>query len=162
MITGDQAVTARAIAAAVGVQEVYASSMPQDKERLVRELQSRGERVAMVGDGVNDAPALTRADVGIAIETGTDIAVESAGIILMRSDPMDIPRALSLSRAILSKIRQNLFWAFFYNVLMIPLAAGVFYPAFGWVLHPALAAAAMGLSSLCVVTNALRLRHFRA
>ncbi len=162
MVTGDHAATARAIADRVGLREVHASVMPQDKERLVRELQQQGERVAMVGDGINDAPALMRADVGIAIGAGTDIAIESAGIILMHSDPMDIPRALSLSRAILSKIRQNLFLAFIYNVLMIPLAAGVFYPVFGWLLHPALAAAAMGLSSLCVVTNALRLRRFRA
>lgn len=160
MVTGDNVATARAIGVRVGVQEVHASALPQDKEGVVRTLQAQGERVAMVGDGINDAPALIRAEVGIAIGAGTDIAIESAGIILMHSDPMDIPRALQLSQAILDKIRQNLFWAFIYNVLMIPLAAGVFYPVFGWLLPPAAAAVAMGLSSLCVVTNALRLRNF--
>lgn len=160
MITGDNERTAGALAGQLGLKEWRASAFPQDKEQLVRALQEQGERVAMVGDGVNDAPALTRADVGIAIGTGTDIAVESAGIILMRSEPVDIPRVLALSRAILTKIRQNLFLALIYNVLAIPLAAGVFYPVLGWQLHPAVAAAAMGLSSLCVVTNALRLRSF--
>ncbi len=159
MITGDNAATARSIAERVGVAEVHASALPGDKERFVRELQTQGECVAMVGDGVNDAPALTRADVGIAIGTGTDIAVESAGIILMHSDPTDIPHAILLCRAILKKIRQNLFWAFIYNVLAIPLAAGAYYPLFGWQLHPAIAAAAMGLSSLSVVLNALSLRN---
>ena len=160
MITGDNERTAGALAGQLGLKEWRAAAFPQDKEQLVRALQEQGERVAMVGDGVNDAPALTRADVGIAIGTGTDIAVESAGIILMRSEPVDIPRVLALSRAILTKIRQNLFLALIYNVLAIPLAAGVFYPVLGWQLHPAVAAAAMGLSSLCVVTNALRLRSF--
>lgn len=160
MITGDNERTAKAIAGELGLREWKASAFPRDKEELVRHLQEQGERVAMVGDGVNDAPALTRADVGIAIGAGTDIAVESAGIILMRSEPVDIPRVLALSRATLAKIRQNLFLALIYNVLAIPLAAGVFFPIFGWQLHPAVAAVAMGLSSLCVVTNALRLRAF--
>ncbi len=159
MITGDNETTARSVAERVGVAEVHATALPGDKERLVRELQTQGECVAMVGDGINDAPALTRADVGIAIGTGTDIAVESAGIILMHSDPTDIPHALLLCRAILKKIRQNLFLAFIYNVLAIPLAAGAYYPLFGWQLHPAVAAAAMGLSSLSVVLNALSLRN---
>lgn len=160
MMTGDHAAAAHVIGDHVGLQEVHAGALPQDKERILRTLQAQGERVAMVGDGINDAPALACAQVGIAIGAGTDIARESAGVILMRSDPMDIARALQLSRAILDKIRQNLFLAFFYNVLMIPFAAGVFYPVFGWLLPPAAAAAAMGLSSLCVVTNALRLRNF--
>lgn len=160
MVTGDQTRTAKAIAARVGVEEVYAEALPQDKEALVRRLQSEGCRVAMVGDGINDAPALARADAGIAIGAGTDIAIESAGIILMRSDPLDIVRAIKLSRAILRNIRQNLFFAFVYNVLAIPLAAGVFYPLCGALLHPAVASAAMGMSSICVVMNALRLRRF--
>ena len=156
MVTGDQQRTAHAIAAQLGIAEVHAETLPADKEQLVRRLQQQGERVAMAGDGINDAPALTRADVGMAFGAGTDIAMESADIILMHSDPMDIPRALRLSRATLQRIRQNLFLAFIYNVLAIPLAAGAFYPIFGWLMHPAIAAAAMGMSSLCVVTNALR------
>lgn len=156
MVTGDNARTARAIAEQLGIQDVHADTLPADKEALVRRLQAQGQRVAMAGDGINDAPALTRADVGIAFGAGADIAMESADIILMHSDPLDIPRALALSRATLSRIRQNLFFAFIYNVLAIPLAAGAFYPFFGWLLHPAIAAAAMGMSSLCVVTNALR------
>ncbi len=160
MISGDNSRTAHAIAQRAGVDEVHAEALPQDKEALVRSLQAEGYCVAMVGDGTNDAPAPTRADVGIAIGTGTDIAMESAGIILVRSNLMDVAAALNLSRAVLRNIRQNLFWALLYNSLMIPLAAGAFYPLTGWLLHPAIAAAAMGLSSFCVVTNALRLRHF--
>ena len=156
MVTGDHSRTAQAIAAQLGIDEVHAEALPADKEGLVRRLQAKGQCVAMVGDGINDAPALTRADVGIAFGAGTDIAMESADIILMHSDPLDIPRALALSRATLRRIRQNLFFAFVYNVLAIPLAAGAFYPVFGWLLHPAIAAAAMGMSSLCVVTNSLR------
>lgn len=156
MVTGDNSRTARAIAARLGIDDVRAETLPADKEAIVRELQAQGLRVAMVGDGINDAPALARADVGIAFGAGTDIAMESADIILMRSDPLDIPRTIALSRATLRRIRQNLFLAFFYNILAIPLAAGAFYPIFGWLMHPAVAAAAMGLSSLCVVTNSLR------
>lgn len=156
MVTGDNSCTARAIAEQVGIDDVRAETLPADKEAIVKSLQAQGYTVAMVGDGINDAPALTRADVGIAFGAGADIAMESADIILMRSDLLDIPRALALSRATLRRIRQNLFLAFIYNILAIPLAAGVFYPIFGWLLHPAIAAAAMGMSSLCVVTNALR------
>ena len=160
MVTGDHVRTARAVADLVGVQDVCAQALPADKEEIVRRKQEDGERVAMVGDGINDAPALTRADVGIAIGAGTDVAIESAGIILMHNDPLDIPRAVALSRAILRKIRQNLFLAFIYNILAIPLAAGVFYASFGLLLPPAVAAAAMGLSSLSVTVNALLLRRF--
>ena len=161
MLTGDNAPTAQDVASATGVSEVHAELSPQEKEEFVRKLGENGERVAMVGDGVNDAPALARASVGIAIGAGADVAAESAGIILMHSDPMDIARAVLLSRAILRKIRQNLFLAFIYNVIAIPLAAGVFFPVCGLLLPPAVAAAAMGLSSLCVVGNALLLRRFR-
>lgn len=160
MATGDNARTARAIAAHVGIDEVHATALPADKEALVRRLQSEGQRVAMVGDGINDAPALARADVGLAIGAGADVAIESAGIILMHSDPQDIPRAMRLSRAILRKIRQNLFLAFIYNLLAIPLAAGLFYHPFGLLLPPAISALAMGLSSLSVTANALLLRRF--
>lgn len=160
MLTGDHLPTAQAIAADLGVREVHADALPADKANLVRSLQSRGEHVAMVGDGINDAPALVSADVGIAIGAGTDVAMESAGIVLMRSDPMDIVRAVALSRAIVRKIRQNLFLALVYNVLAIPLAAGVFYPICGLLLPPVAAAAAMGMSSISVVLNALRLRKF--
>ena len=161
MLTGDNERTAQTVASAVGITEVHAALLPQEKEELVRELGEEGARVAMVGDGINDAPALTRASVGIAIGAGADVAVESAGIILMHSDPMDIARAVLLSRAILRKIRQNLFLAFIYNVIAIPLAAGALFPVCGVLLPPATAAAAMGLSSLCVVGNALLLRRFR-
>ncbi|MDI9469357.1 MAG: heavy metal translocating P-type ATPase [Bacillota bacterium] len=159
MLTGDHAPTARAIAAAAGIEHYIADVLPADKEAEIRRLQDSGHRVAMVGDGINDAPALMRADVGIAIGAGTDVALESADVILLRSDPRDIARAIRLSQATLRNIRQNLFWAFLYNSLGIPLAAGVFYPAFGWQLNPMIAAAAMSLSSLFVVTNALRLRN---
>ena len=163
MLTGDNRATAEAIARRVGLDaaSVVADVMPADKERQVRELQERGERVAMVGDGINDSPALARADVGLAIGTGADIAKEGADVVLMRSDLMDVARAIELSRATIRNIKQDLFWALFYNALGIPLAAGVFYPLTGWQLSPMFGAAAMSLSSVCVVTNALRLRGFR-
>ncbi len=157
MITGDNKRAAGAIAREAGISEIYASVLPADKERIVRELQSSG-KVAMIGDGINDAPALTAADVGIAIGAGTDIAVDSADIALMKSRLTDAVKAINLSRGTLRNIRENLFWAFFYNVLGIPLAAGVFTHMLGWDLNPMFAAAAMSLSSFCVVTNALRLR----
>lgn len=162
MLTGDNETTAHAIAAKVGVSEVIAGVMPADKERVVRELQGDGNTVAMVGDGINDSPALARADVGLAIGAGADVAKEGADVILMKSDLMDVPRAIELSRAVIRNIKQNLFWALFYNALGIPLAAGVFYPLLGWQLSPMFGAAAMSLSSLCVVGNALRLRTFQS
>ncbi|MDO4294203.1 MAG: heavy metal translocating P-type ATPase [Eubacteriales bacterium] len=160
MLTGDNERTAQAIRRQVGVETVIADVLPQDKERKIRELQEQGRRVAMVGDGINDAPALARADVGIAIGAGTDVAIESADIVLMRSDLMDVPSAVSLSRAVMRNIRQNLFWAFFYNAIGIPVAAGVLYPAFHILLNPMIGAAAMSFSSVSVVSNALRLRFF--
>ncbi len=162
MLTGDNRRTAAAIGAQLGVTEVLAEVLPQDKERKVSELQSQGRKVAMVGDGVNDAPALARADVGLAIGAGTDVAIESADIVLMKSDLLDAAAAVELSRATIRNIKENLFWAFFYNALGIPLAAGVFFPLLGWQLNPMFAAAAMSLSSVCVVSNALRLRFFKS
>lgn len=162
MLTGDNALTAQAIAKRVGVARVVADVLPADKERLVRELQDAGERVAMVGDGINDSPALARADVGLAIGAGADVAKEGADVVLMHSDLMDVARAIELSRAVIHNIKQDLFWALFYNSLGIPLAAGVFFPILGWQLSPMFGAAAMSLSSLFVVGNALRLRGFRA
>lgn len=159
MVTGDNARTAAAVAAQAGIDEVTSGALPQDKAAKVRELQAAGHCVAVVGDGINDAPALTAADVGIAIGAGTDVALESAGIILLRSELTDVVAVLRLSRAVIRTIRQNLFWAFFYNALAIPLAAGVYVPLFGWQLSPPVAAAAMSLSSFCVVTNALRLKQ---
>ena len=160
MLTGDNELTARAIAREVGVAEVIADVLPADKERHVRELQEAGQVVSMVGDGINDSPALARADVGLAIGTGADVAKEGADVILMRSDLLDVARAIELSRATIRNIKQDLFWALFYNALGIPLAAGVFYPLLGWQLSPMFGAAAMACSSLCVVGNALRLRRF--
>lgn len=162
MLTGDNALTAKAIAKRVGVARVVADVLPADKERLVRELQDAGERVAMVGDGINDSPALARADVGLAIGAGADVAKEGADVVLMHSDLVDVARAIELSRAVIRNIKQDLFWALFYNSLGIPLAAGVFFPILGWQLSPMFGAAAMSLSSLFVVGNALRLRGFRA
>lgn len=159
MVTGDNARTAAAVAAQAGITEVVSGALPQDKAAKVRELQTEGLAVAVVGDGINDAPALTAADVGIAIGAGTDVALSSAGIILLRSDLRDVVAAFRLSRAVIRTIRQNLFWAFFYNALAIPLAAGVYAPFFGWYLTPSVAAAAMSLSSFCVVMNALRLKR---
>ena len=160
LLTGDNEVTANVIARRLGIERVISGVMPADKEATVRQLQAEGKRVAMVGDGINDAPALTRADVGIAIGAGTDVAIESADVILMRSDPLDVVRAADLSRAVLRNVRENLFWAFFYNTLGIPVAAGVLHFA-GITLSPMLGAAAMSLSSVCVVTNALRLRFWK-
>ena len=156
MLTGDNERTARAIGAEAGVDEVIAGVLPEGKEQVIRELQKKG-KVAMVGDGINDAPALTRADIGIAIGAGTDIAIDAADVVLMKSRLTDVSAAIRLSRATLRNIHQNLFWAFFYNVIGIPLAAGVWIPLFGWQLNPMFGAAAMSLSSFCVVTNALRL-----
>ena len=161
MLTGDNRRTAEAIGKSLQVSNIIAEVLPQDKERHIAALQQAGKRVAMVGDGINDAPALTRADVGLAIGAGTDVAIESADIVLMKSDLRDAAAAVELSRATMRNIRENLFWAFFYNALGIPLAAGVFYHWLNWQLDPMFAAAAMSLSSFCVVTNALRLRLFR-
>lgn len=161
LLTGDDRRTAEAIARQVGVERVIAQVLPQDKARCVEELQKDGRLVAMVGDGVNDAPALVTADVGLAIGAGTDVAIESADVVLMHSSLMDIVDAAALSRATLRNIRQNLFWAFFYNAIGIPVAAGVLYPALQLTLDPMLAAAAMSLSSVCVVSNALRLRGWK-
>lgn len=164
MLTGDNLTTARAIARGVGLgeDEVIADVLPADKERHVRELQEAGRTVAMVGDGINDSPALARADVGLAIGAGADIAKEGADVVLMHSDLLDVARAIELSRAVIRNIKQDLFWALCYNACGIPLAAGVFYPLLGWQLSPMFGAAAMSLSSVCVVTNALRLTRFKA
>ena len=160
MLTGDNERTARAIGREAGVDEVIAGVLPDGKEQVVRQLQQYG-KVAMVGDGINDAPALTRADLGIAIGAGTDIAIDAADVVLMKSRLLDVPAAIRLGRATLRNIHENLFWAFIYNVIGIPLAAGVWIPIFGWKLNPMFGAAAMSLSSFCVVTNALRLNLFR-
>ena len=162
MLTGDNRRTADAIGRELGVTRVLAEVLPQDKERTIRRLQEEGRKVAMVGDGINDAPALARADVGLAIGAGTDVAIESADIVLMKSDLLDAAAAVELSRATIRNVKQNLFWAFFYNALGIPLAAGVFYAALKWQLNPMFGAAAMSLSSFTVVSNALRLRFFKS
>ena len=162
MLTGDNQKTANGIARDLKVSKVIAEVLPQDKEKVVADLQKDGSVVAMVGDGINDAPALVRSDVGIAIGNGTDVAIESADIILMKNDLFSVVTAIKLSKAVIKNIKQNLFWAFFYNCLGIPLAAGVFYSAFGWQLSPMFGAAAMSCSSLFVVTNALRLKRFQA
>ncbi len=161
LLTGDNENTARAIADQAGIDHVFAEVLPNEKEEKVRGLMEQNKKVAMVGDGINDAPALARADVGIAIGAGTDVAIESADIVLMNSSLMDVVNAIDLSRATIRKIKQNLFWAFFYNVLGIPLAAGVFVGITGWTLNPMFGAAAMSLSSVCVVTNALLLKGFQ-
>ncbi len=160
LLTGDNERTAKAVAASAGIDEVVAGVLPDGKERVVRELSASGS-VAMVGDGINDAPALTRADLGIAIGAGTDVAIDAADVVLMRSNLSDLPAAIRLSRSVLRNIHENLFWAFFYNLLGIPLAAGVFIPIFGWELNPMFGAAAMSLSSFCVVMNALRLNFVK-
>ena len=160
MLTGDNEKTARAIGRLAGVDEVIAGILPEGKESVIRRLQAQG-KVAMVGDGINDAPALTRADIGVAIGAGTDVAIDAADVVLMKSRLSDVPAAIRLSRATLRNIHENLFWAFFYNVIGIPLAAGVWIPLFGWTLNPMFGAAAMSLSSFCVVSNALRLNLFK-
>jgi Cu+-exporting ATPase len=158
MLTGDLQTTARTIAKQLGIEEVQAEVQPQEKGEVIRRLREQGHVVTMAGDGINDAPALAAADVGIAMGTGTDVAIESAGITLLRGDLRGIVRARKLSRATIRNIKQNLAFAFLYNVIGIPIAAGVFYPVFGWLLSPMLASAAMSFSSVSVIANALRLQ----
>lgn len=161
MLTGDNETTARAVADKVGIDEVHADVSPEDKHRIVSELQKNGARVAMCGDGINDAPALAQADVGIAMGTGTDVAMESAGVTLVKGDLIGVAKARELSHATMRNIRQNLFFAFFYNTLGVPVAAGILYPFFGLLLSPMIAAAAMSFSSVSVIGNALRLRTLK-
>ena len=161
MLTGDNRRTAEAVGRELGVTQVIAEVLPQDKEKVVADLQAQGKRVAMIGDGINDAPALDRADVGMAIGAGTDVAIESADVVLMKSDLLDAVTAVRLSKKVIRNIKENLFWAFIYNIIGIPLAAGVWFPITGWQLSPMFGAAAMSLSSMCVVSNALRLKFFR-
>ncbi|MGB5234010.1 MAG: HAD-IC family P-type ATPase, partial [Candidatus Macondimonas sp.] len=162
MLTGDSETTARAVASRLGIDEVIAGVLPDQKAAKIRELQSQGRKVAMAGDGINDAPALAQAEVGIAMGTGTDVAMESAGVTLVKGDLNGIARARRLSRATMANIRQNLFFAFVYNTLGVPIAAGVLYPVFGLLLSPIIAAAAMSLSSVSVIGNALRLNRVQA
>jgi len=161
MLTGDSRTTAEAVARRLGIEEVVAEVLPDQKARVVRDLEAQGRFVAMAGDGINDAPALVQARVGIAMGTGADIAIESAAVTLVKGDLQGIVRARRLSRAVMRNIRQNLWFAFVFNGAAIPLAAGVLYPAFGLLLNPMIASAAMSLSSLCVIGNALRLRAVR-
>ena len=161
MLTGDNKNTAKSIADKAGITKVIAEVLPEEKERKIRDIQQRGVKTAMVGDGINDAPALARADVGIAIGAGTDVAIESADVVLVRNDLQDVVTAIRLSRKVIKNIKENLFWAFIYNTIGIPIAAGVFYPVFNLKLSPMIAAAAMSMSSVCVVLNALRLRNFK-
>ena len=158
MITGDNSRTAKAIAKKVGIKNVFAQVLPQDKSNHVKTLQDKGRIVAMVGDGINDSPALAQADVGIAMGSGTDVAIQSGNIVLMRNDLRDVSKAIKLSRMTMSKIKQNLFWALIYNALGIPVAAGMLYPLTGWLLSPILAGAAMAMSSVSVVSNSLLLK----
>jgi Cu2+-exporting ATPase/Cu+-exporting ATPase len=159
MATGDDKNTAEYIARQAGIDEVIAEVMPEDKLNIIKKLQSEGNTVVMAGDGVNDAPALAQANVGIAMATGTDVAIESAGITLLRGDISKIVKAINLSKITMRGIKQNLFWAFFYNIIGIPLAGGAFYPFFGWLLSPVFAGMAMAFSSVSVVTNSLRLKN---
>ena len=161
MLTGDNARTASAVAARAGIDSVRAQVLPADKAAEVKRIQGEGKLVAMVGDGINDAPALAQADVGIAIGSGTDVAIEASDMTLLRGDLRRVVTAIALSRATIGTVKQNLFWAFVYNVIGIPIAAGVLYPATGWLLSPVLASAAMSLSSVSVLTNSLRLKSFR-
>jgi HAD ATPase, P-type, family IC len=161
MLTGDNERTAKAVQQRLQIPKVIAEVLPQDKEKHISALQAEGHRVAMIGDGINDAPALMKADLGIAIGAGTDVAIESADAVLMKNDLLDAVTAVKLSKAVIRNIKENLFWAFFYNVIGIPLAAGVLYPLFGIKLSPIIGAGAMSLSSFCVVMNALRLRFFK-
>ena len=161
MLTGDHNVTAQAIGQAVGVNKIYSEVLPDEKANIVQTLQAEGDVVMMVGDGINDAVALVTADVGLAIGNGTDVAIESADVVLMKEDLMDVVTAIQLSKATIRNIKQNLFWAFIYNIIGIPIAAGVLYPLTGLLLNPMIAAAAMSFSSVSVVTNALRLRSFK-
>ena len=161
MVTGDREATAKAISDELGLDGFHAGVTPERKQEIVREHQARGEVVVFAGDGLNDAPALAAADIGIAMGTGTDVAMHSAGLVLVKGDLRVLVKAIHLSRATLANIKQNLFWAFFYNGLGIPVAAGLLYPLTGWLLSPMLAGVAMSLSSITVVANALRLRHVR-
>jgi len=161
MISGDNRRSAESVARQLRIESVLAEVLPEDKASEVKKLQTAGSRVAVVGDGVNDAPALAQADVGIAIGSGTDIAIESGGIVLVKDDLRDVVRTLELSCYTMRKIRQNLFWAFFYNVVAIPIAAGALYPSTGFLLNPIIAGAAMAFSSVSVVTNSLSMRHYR-
>ena len=161
MLTGDNKIVAEQIGNQLKIEKVISEVLPQDKEKEVSKLQQQGKKVAFVGDGLNDSPALVKADVGLAIGTGTDIAIDSADIVLMKSNLLDIVTAINLSKAVIKNIKMNLFWAFFYNCIGIPVACGIFYTKFGLKLNPMIGAAAMSLSSVCVVTNALRLRRFK-
>ena len=159
MITGDHTKVAEAVGKELGIDRIFAEVLPQDKEQYVKKLQDEGKFVAMVGDGINDAPALARADIGIAIGAGTDVAIETGNIVLMKSDPYDIVAAIRLSKATVRKMKQNLFWAAIYNLLAIPVAAGVFYNSLGWTLRPEMAALLMSASSIIVATNAVLLKR---